>query len=148
MPRTNDLLSSLLSSPVDLEQFALAPTVEARRAFVEARFTPGTADHFLLSVLCDQQAGEPYGKQRAKLDKWVSIMTKAAMSGNSSVNKPVMGPGYEKLDGRARLQAVLANPDGADPKTSPEERAAAVKWLQEQLLMVQLQAGSGRLWNL
>ena len=73
----SDLLSSLLTGDVDLERFALATDVAARRAFVDARLTPGTADHFLLSVLCDQQAGESYAVQRAKLDQWVSMKTKA-----------------------------------------------------------------------
>ena len=66
----SDLLSSLLTGDVDLERFALATDVAARRAFVDARLTPGTADHFLLSVLCDQQAGESYAVQRAK--SWTS----------------------------------------------------------------------------
>ena len=46
----------------------------------------GTADHFLLSVLCDQQAGESYAVQRAKkLDQWVSMKTKAAGGGRGRV---------------------------------------------------------------
>ena len=59
------LLSLLSARNVDLERFALASTVEERRAFVDERFTAGTADHFLLSVLCDQQAGVPRQQRKA-----------------------------------------------------------------------------------
>ena len=120
----SELLSSLLTTrKVDLEPFALASTVEDRRAFVDARFTAGTADHFLLSVLCDQQSGATYAEQRDKLDAWVSMRTKAGRG----ARRPKMGPGFRKLDGRARLQALLADPSHSDPKTTVEDREAALK---------------------
>ena len=124
------LLSSLLSARnVDLERFALASTVEERRAFVDERFTAGTADHFLLSVLCDQQAGVPYAEQREKLSDWVRMRTK----GGRNERRPNMGPGFRMLDGRARLQALLADPSDANPKTTPEDRDEAIAWLRREL---------------
>ena len=122
------LLSSLLTSrSFDTEAFALAKGVQERRQYVDSQLAAGTPDHYLMSILLDQQEGRPYQEQRAKLDAWMGMHSKA----NKSRQKP--GKGFNFMEGRAHLQAILADPDASSPKTTKKQRAESLKWLRTEL---------------